>query len=81
MYHPAHIDGCTVVLLRQDRWGLRVIGGGRLSYDGESLTLVDGEAPRRFSDAERDALMPVGPGNRIPECRGFDFFLLAESDA
>jgi hypothetical protein len=81
MHHPAHIDGCTVVVLRQERWGFRVLGSGRLTHDGESLTLVDSDVCRPFSDAERDSLLPVGPGNRIPQCRGFDFFLLAEADA
>jgi hypothetical protein len=27
------------------------------------------------------SLMPVAEGSRIPECRGFDFFLLSEADA
>ena len=81
MNHPAHIDGCTVVVLRMERWGFRVLGSGRLSYDGEELALVDGEASRPFSNAERDSLMPVGPGNRIQLCRGFDYFLLDEADA
>jgi hypothetical protein len=28
-----------------------------------------------------ESLMPVTAGNHIPECRGFDFFLLSETDA
>jgi hypothetical protein len=32
-----------------------------------------------FSDEELQSLMPVAAANRIPECRGFDFFLMSEA--
>jgi hypothetical protein len=80
MHQPAHIDGCTVVILRQVRWGFRVLESGYLSFDGETLSLVRGEAQRPFSVAGQDSLITVAEGNRIPECRGFDLFLMVDPD-
>jgi hypothetical protein len=77
MNHPAHVDGCSVVILLQGRRGFRVLESGVLDYDGSTLWLGEGKSRREFSDEERESLMPVAPGNRIPECRGFDFFLIA----
>ena len=81
MHHPAHIDGCSVVILRQGRRGFHVLESGMLSYDGQTLTLGEDESRRVFTDDELQSLMPVVEGSRIPECRGFDFFLLSEADA
>jgi hypothetical protein len=80
MHHPAHIDGRSVVILRQGRRGFRVLESGILSYDGQTLSLGEGESRRVFSDDEWHSLMPVAAGSRIPECRDFDFFLLSEAD-
>ena len=81
MLHPAHIDGRSVVILRQGRRGFHVLESGMLSYDGQTLTLGEDESRRVFTDDELQSLMPVVEGSRIPECRGFDFFLLSEADA
>jgi hypothetical protein len=81
MHHPAHIDGRSVVLLRQGRRGFHVLESGMLSYDGQTLTLGEGESRRVFTDDELQSLWPVVEGSRIPECRGFDFFLLSDADA
>ncbi len=78
MFDPAHLDGCSVVVLRPDRRGFRVVESGVLNFDGETLTLGEGPSRRAFTDAERDSLMPVAANSRIPECRGFRFFVLAE---
>jgi len=75
----AHFDGCSVVILRPESRGFRVLEEGYLSFDGETLSLLGDKSSRPFSDGERDALMPVAAGNRIGECRGFDFFLLVEA--
>ncbi len=80
MHHPAHIDGRSVVILRQGRLGFRVLESGILSYDGRTLTLGEDESRRLFSDDELQGLMPVVAGSHIPECRDFDFFLLSEVD-
>ena len=50
---------------------------GFLAFDGEVLTLGDGPSRRAFTDDERQSLMPVAADNRILECRGFSFFVLA----
>ena len=76
LYHPAHIDGRTVVVLRSDILGYTIMESGLLKFDGESLSLACGEAKRHFSEQEVELLKPVAAGNRIPECRGFDFFLI-----
>ncbi len=81
MHHPAHIDGRSAVILRHGRRGFHVLESGILSYDGQTLTLGEDESRRVFTDDELQSLMPVVEGSRIPECRGFDFFLLSEVDA
>jgi len=81
LQHPAHIDGRSVVVLRQDRWGFRVPESGILNYDEQTLSLGEGVSRRDFWDAELQSLMPVAAGRRIPECRGLDFPLLSGADA
>ena len=82
MFLPAHLDGCSVVLLRQVRRGFSVVESGILCFDGETLTLGEGQARRAFTDAEQEALMVVAEGNRIRQCQGFRFFvLLADPEA
>jgi hypothetical protein len=78
MFYPAHIDGCSVVVLREGRRGFHVVESGTLSCDGETLWLGEGEARRVFTDGERDSLMPVAANTRIAECRGFSIFVLAK---
>ena len=76
MYQPAHIDGRTVVILRREGHRYTIVESGRLQFDGEDLSLTDGESTRLFSNAECNLLMLVVSDNRIPECRCFDFFLM-----
>jgi len=78
MHQPAHLDGCSVVILRKVRRAFSVQEQGRLSHDGQKLMLVHGDARRLFTDAEIGALLSVTTDSRIPECKGFDFFLIAE---
>jgi hypothetical protein len=78
---PAHLDGCTIVVLRAQGWSFRIVESGRLSFDGQVLTLVGDGGERSFSDTEAEALILVTTENQIPECQGFDFFLIAEDDA
>jgi hypothetical protein len=59
--------------------GFDVVESGFLSFDGETLWLGDGASRRVFTDGERDSLMPVAATNRIPECRGYRFFILTEA--
>ncbi len=82
MYLPAHLDGRSVVVLCQGRRGFSALESDILSYDGQTLSLVDGgESQRVLSDGELQSLMPVAPASRMPECRGFDFYLIAETGA
>jgi hypothetical protein len=76
MYHPVHIDGRSVVVLRKRGLGYLVVRSGWLEFDGTELTLTteDGRIP--FSDEENNGLKRVVADNRIPQCRGFDFFLI-----
>jgi hypothetical protein len=81
MYQPAHIDGRTVVVLRPVGRGYRVVESGRLRFDGDTLLLYGKEFQRPSSEAEMDSLKFVAAGNRIPECQGFDLFLIAACTA
>jgi len=81
MHHPAHLDGCSVVIPRQGRRGFHVLESGVSNFDGQTLTLGADESRRVFTDDESRSLMPVAEGSRIRECRGFDFFLLSEAEA
>jgi hypothetical protein len=84
MFHPAHIDGRTLVILRRHRALLRrvfrIVASGRLEYDGASLSLVNGPSERVITDSEREALMLVSSDTRIPQCRGFDLFLIEQAE-
>ncbi len=76
MWIPHHVDGRSVVILRQGIIGFRVIERGVLSYDGEELILQSDDHCRSVSDQELDSLLPVSESSHIPECKGFDFFLI-----
>ena len=84
MFQPAHVDGRTLVIIRRRpslfNSGFTEVMRGRLEHDGAKLTLVGNCGRRVISDAELATFMPVNEGNRIPECAGFDFFLIQESD-
>ena len=76
MYNAAHIDGRTVVVLRREGRGYSIVESGRLEFNGEDLSLVNGDFKRLFTDDEMSLLKLVVAGNRIPQCEGFDLFLI-----
>jgi hypothetical protein len=82
MYQPAHLDGCSLVVLRQRprlvSAAFEIIESGLLSYDGETLVLVSDrdQSRREFSQAEQDRIKVVCESNQIAECDGYRFFLL-----
>jgi hypothetical protein len=84
MHHPAHVDGRTLVILRRHSgpFGLKfsVKACGRLEFDGERLALVGPETQRVMTDDELASLMIVRLDTAIPECRGFDLFLIEADD-
>jgi hypothetical protein len=84
MFHPAHVDGRTVVVLRRRTgwFGPRfsVVASGRLEHDGQTLSLVAPGVTRAVTADELASLMLVRPDTRIAECRGYDLFLVHEAD-
>lgn len=83
MLHPAHIDGRTLVILRRRGSVFRpmfdVVISGRLEHDGSKLTLIGDGIERVIAEPEQDMLMPVKPDSRIPQCNGFDLFMIEEA--
>ena len=77
-YQPTHLDGRTIVILSDQSIGYRILESGQLSYDGNTLSLMTDESERPFLDHEAEALLLVNPENRIPQCQGFDLFLIVE---
>jgi hypothetical protein len=82
MYHPAHVDGRSLVFIRETRWGYERVESGVLSHDGESLRLTEtmSSRERRITAEELSQFMHVTVANRIAACKGFDFFVLVPSD-
>jgi hypothetical protein len=77
MYHPSEVDGSSLVVLRQTRLGFEIVESGILCYDGETLRLETvPNGWRIIDDAECSNYRYVGPENRIPECQGFDLFVI-----
>jgi hypothetical protein len=56
MYHPVHIDGRSVVVLRKRGLGYLVVKSGWLEFDGKELTLATSDGSVSFSDDEKNAL-------------------------
>jgi len=84
MWHPAHVDGRTLVVIRHRKslfGGFDVVESGRLQHDGKLLELVGDHGSRVLSKAELNALQLVVPQSRIKECQGFDFSLIQGADA
>jgi hypothetical protein len=84
MWHPTHIDGRSLVVIRPRRsflGGYDIVESGMLKYDGEVLRLVGDHGSHAITDTELDSLQPVVPQSRIDACRGFDFFLLRSANA
>lgn len=84
VYPPHHLDGCSIVILREcSGWlGSRfeVVESGMLSYDGDCLTLEAEHSDERrvFTEAEQERILDVSENNRIRECEGYRLFLLLE---
>ena len=78
MLYPHHIDGCSLVVLRQKTFGFSIVESGRLEYDGESLRLVRENSSRIITDAELSAFMLVRTDSKIAAYQGFDLFLIVE---
>ena len=84
MEHPAHLDGCNIIIIRQKRSLLRtrfeVLESGFLCYDGETLTLESdrGDEPRVFTSEEQEKILTVSERSRIPECAGYRLFVLQD---
>ena len=76
--YPAHIDGRTVAVIRRTTFGYAMVESGRLSYDGQTLSLESEDRSRSVTDQEVASLQLVTPGNRIAATSGFDFFLLLD---
>jgi hypothetical protein len=82
MFCPTHIDGRTLVILQYESSmfssQFRVLESGRLRHDGVTLELIPfaGGEPRVVRNDELAAIQVVSEINRIPECSGFDLFLL-----
>ena len=86
MFHPAHIDGRRLVVLRMlpgffaNRF--EVVCGGRLSHDGERLALVDDDNRELaiITDEQLSRIQIIRPENRIRECIGYEFFIIANDE-
>ncbi|MEX0653368.1 MAG: hypothetical protein WD151_04505 [Phycisphaeraceae bacterium] len=75
MHHPAHVDGRSLVLLKRTGHRFAVVDSGLLSHDGENLELPSGH---RITDDELGKFQSVISSNRIPECAGFDFYVVVD---
>ncbi|MBL8820000.1 MAG: hypothetical protein JNL58_28510 [Planctomyces sp.] len=76
--HPSIVDGCSLVVLRQNTTAYSVAEKGVLEHDGEALYLVDGDDSRLITDDELSLIKIVRPDSRIAGCRGFDLFLIVD---
>jgi hypothetical protein len=83
MWYPTQLDGCSIVILRPPsgfRRHFEIVEKGVLSHDGETLTLASetGRAGRIVTEDELSRILTVGDGNMIPECEGFQLFILEQ---
>jgi hypothetical protein len=82
MSQSAHIDGCSLVILRSRRQffraGFEIVESGVLSYDGKVLELesVDGSSRRIVTEVEQSQIALVTEKSAIPECAGYRLFIL-----
>jgi hypothetical protein len=76
--HPVEADGCGVVVLRERKGpSYEAIERGVLYYDGERLWLEHADGSRReLPEDEWPNILNVTPSNKIPQCAGFDFFMV-----
>jgi hypothetical protein len=84
MFHPVHIDGRKLVIIRRGQSILdspfTEVMSGRLEYDGSELTLVSDCRRRIIAGAELASLVPVKEDTRISQCHGFDIFTIDEPE-
>jgi hypothetical protein len=77
-FNPTHLDGRTLVIIKQHVWGYQRIASGRLNYDGAQMFFREDDLTERPVTPDELALIrPVLPTSRIPQCRGYDLFLVA----
>jgi len=79
--HPVEADGCGLVIIQERSHGLRVVydvvESGVLIYDGETLSLEHQDGSQReVPEREWPDVLNVAASNRIPQCAGFDFFIV-----
>jgi hypothetical protein len=58
-----------------------IVAEGRLAHDGDMLRLKGAvqASDRIITDDEVAGIKLVTPENRIPQCRGYELFLIVES--
>lgn len=84
--HPVEADGCGLVILAENARFLgapiiKVLETGTLSYDGEALTLESDNGGRRIvTEEEQRDMLNVTEQNQIPQCVGYDFFILRQAN-
>jgi hypothetical protein len=76
--HPSIVDGRSLVVLKRNRAAFSIAEKGILEHEGEALFLVDGNDSRLITAKELSSLKIVRTDSRIPACRGFDLFLIAD---
>jgi hypothetical protein len=79
--NPVEVDGLTAVILRQCGERFERVCAGRLAFDGSELSLMDSDDREStvISEEALAGMMHVTSDNRIPECSGFDLFIIARS--
>ncbi len=79
---PHTLDGRTLIVLRQRATGFETVCSGRLSFDGEALSVADAHDRELMvlTDTQLLQIKHVVEGNRIPQCAGYDFFIVEPAD-
>ncbi len=81
VHHPAHLDGRSLIILRERdtlfRSGFEVVASGDLHFDGETLMLESPDGGIRIvPESECSQILTVTRTNQIPECAGFQLVIL-----
>ncbi|MFN3168584.1 MAG: hypothetical protein ACE37H_16110 [Phycisphaeraceae bacterium] len=74
IHPPAHIDGCSLVVLTRSKGRYTIEASGILAFDGEILSIAG--TNRIISEAEQDKIKDVLPDSQIKQAIGFQFFLI-----
>jgi len=79
---PHTLDGQTLIVLRQRATDFETVCSGRRSFDGEALSVADAHDRELMvlTDTQLVQIKHVVDGNRIPQCAGYDFFILEPAD-